>query len=109
MPIGDNARDRPRLRLAAYKTKAIVLANGVAWRRLSIPGADALLGRGVYYGVVAHRGLWGALGKDVVLIGGGNSAGQAAMLFSGYARSVTIMVRCRAACRRACRSILLRS
>jgi thioredoxin reductase (NADPH) len=74
------------------QTKAIVLANGVAWRRLSIPGADALLGRGVYYGA-SRTEVLGALGKDVVLIGGGNSAGQAAMLFSGYARSVTIMVR----------------
>jgi thioredoxin reductase (NADPH) len=74
------------------QTKAIVLANGVAWRRLSIPGADALLGRGVYYGASRTEALE-ALGKDVVLIGGGNSAGQAAMLFSGYARSVTIMVR----------------
>ncbi|MGA7201308.1 MAG: FAD-dependent oxidoreductase [Candidatus Cybelea sp.] len=74
------------------QTKAIVLANGVTWRRLSIPGADALLGRGVYYGAARTEAL-GARGKDVVLIGGGNSAGQAAMLFSGYARTVTIVVR----------------
>ena len=74
------------------QTKAIVLANGVTWRRLSIPGADALLGRGVYYGASRTEAL-GARGKDVVLVGGGNSAGQAAMLFSGYARSVTILVR----------------
>ena len=74
------------------QTKAIVLANGVTWRRLSIPGADALLGRGVYYGAARTEAL-GARGKDVVLVGGGNSAGQAAMLFSGYARSVTILVR----------------
>jgi thioredoxin reductase (NADPH) len=73
-------------------TKAIVLANGVAWRHLSLPGADALLGRGVYYGASRAEAL-DARGKDVFLIGGGNSAGQAAMLFSGYARSVTIMVR----------------
>ena len=74
------------------QTKAIVLANGVTWRKLSIPGADALHGRGVYYGAARTEAL-GVLGKDVVLIGGGNSAGQAAMLFSGYARSVTILVR----------------
>ncbi|HLY01980.1 MAG TPA: FAD-dependent oxidoreductase [Candidatus Cybelea sp.] len=74
------------------QTKAIVLANGVSWRRLSVPGADALLGRGVYYGASRTEAL-GARGKDVFLIGGGNSAGQAAMLFSGYARSVTIVVR----------------
>jgi thioredoxin reductase (NADPH) len=74
------------------QTKAVVLANGVEWRRLTLPGADALLGRGVYYGASRSEAL-NARGKDVFLIGGGNSAGQAAMLFSGYARSVTIMVR----------------
>ena len=74
------------------QTKAIVLANGVTWRRLTLPGADALLGRGVYYGASRTEAL-GARDKKVFLIGGGNSAGQAAMLFSGYARSVTIMVR----------------
>jgi thioredoxin reductase (NADPH) len=74
------------------QTKAIVLATGVTWRRLTLPGADALLGRGVYYGASRTEAL-GARGKDIFLIGGGNSAGQAAMLFSGYARSVTIMVR----------------
>ncbi|MGA2761353.1 MAG: FAD-dependent oxidoreductase [Candidatus Cybelea sp.] len=74
------------------QTKAIVLANGVEWRRLSLPGSDELLGRGVYYGASRSEALE-SLDKDVFLIGGGNSAGQAAMLFSGYARSVTIMVR----------------
>ena len=74
------------------QTKAIVLANGVEWRQLSLPGSDALLGRGVYYGASRTEAL-NARDKDVVLIGGGNSAGQAAMLFSGYAQKVTIMVR----------------
>jgi thioredoxin reductase (NADPH) len=64
----------------------------VAWRTLDVPGAKALLGRGVYYGASRAEAL-SARGKDVVLIGGGNSAGQAAMLFSGYAASVTILVR----------------
>jgi len=73
-------------------TKAIVIATGVAWRTLDIPGAKALLGRGVYYGASRAEAL-SARGKDVFLIGGGNSAGQAAMLFSGYAASVTILVR----------------
>ncbi|MBV9719208.1 MAG: FAD-dependent oxidoreductase [Candidatus Eremiobacteraeota bacterium] len=74
------------------ETKAIVLAIGVTWRRLSVPGIDDLLGRGVYYGAARTEAL-GARGKDVFLVGGGNSAGQAAMLFSGYARSVTLLVR----------------
>ncbi len=74
------------------ETKAVVLANGVTWRRLSVPGIEALLGRGVYYGAARTEAL-GARGKDVFIVGGGNSAGQAAMLFSSYARSVTILVR----------------
>ena len=73
-------------------TKAIVLASGVTWRKLTAPGVEALLGRGVYYGAARTEAL-GARGKDVFLVGGGNSAGQAAMLFSSYARSVTILVR----------------
>ncbi len=73
-------------------TAAIVVATGVTWRRLTAPGSDELLGRGVYYGA-ARTEARGVRGQDVFLIGGGNSAGQAAMLFSGYARSVTIMVR----------------
>jgi thioredoxin reductase (NADPH) len=74
------------------QTKAIVIATGVAWRTLDVPGAKALLGRGVYYGASRAEAL-SSRGKDVVLIGGGNSAGQAAMLFAGYAASVTILVR----------------
>jgi thioredoxin reductase (NADPH) len=74
------------------QTKAIVIATGVAWRTLDVPGAKALLGRGVYYGASRAEAL-SARGKDVFLIGGGNSAGQAAMLFSSYAARVTILVR----------------
>src|SRR6202042_3106345 len=51
-------------------TKAIVIATGVAWRTLDIPGAKALLGRGVYYGASRAEAL-SARGKDVFLIGGG--------------------------------------
>lgn len=70
----------------------IILAMGVTWRRLSIEGLDPLTGRGVYYGAV--RTAAGAMeGRDVYLIGAGNSAGQAAVFFSSYARSVTLVVR----------------
>ena len=72
--------------------KAIVLATGVSWRRLAIEGLDRLTGRGVYYG--AARTLAGAMqGCDLFLIGAGNSAGQAAVFFASYARSVTLVVR----------------
>ena len=73
-------------------TRAVVLACGVVWRRLSAPGVDALVGRGVYYGAARTEAL-GTRGKRVFLVGGGNSAGQAAMLFSGYADQVTLLVR----------------
>jgi thioredoxin reductase (NADPH) len=72
--------------------RAIVIATGVRWRTLASDGAAALVGRGVYYGAARTEAL-GTRGKDVFLIGGGNSAGQAAMFFSSYARSVTLLVR----------------
>jgi thioredoxin reductase (NADPH) len=72
--------------------RTIVLAPGVAWRKLDIPSLDRLRGRGVYYG--AARGEARTVqGKDVFLIGGGNSAGQAAIAFSSHANSVTLLVR----------------
>jgi thioredoxin reductase (NADPH) len=73
-------------------TRTIVLATGVTWRTLAIPGIERLTGVGVYYGAARSEAL-NTTGKDVFLIGGGNSAGQAAMFFSSYARSVTILIR----------------
>src|SRR5215213_8259857 len=73
-------------------TKAIIMANGVQWRRLDTPGVARLTGHGVYYGAAATEAL-GLRGQHVHLIGGGNSAGQAAMLFASYAESVTMLVR----------------
>ncbi|HEU4561290.1 MAG TPA: FAD-dependent oxidoreductase [Longimicrobium sp.] len=72
--------------------KAVVLACGVVWRKLTAPGVDGLVGRGVYYGAARTEAI-GTRGKRVFLVGGGNSAGQAAMLFSGYASEVTLLVR----------------
>jgi thioredoxin reductase (NADPH) len=72
--------------------KAIVLATGVQWRRLDVPGMERFAERGVYYGAAATEAL-GLRGCTVHLIGGGNSAGQAALLFSSYADSVTMLVR----------------
>jgi thioredoxin reductase (NADPH) len=71
---------------------AVILATGVEWRRLDIPGFERLVGHGVYYGAARAEALR-IRGKKVHLIGGGNSAGQAAMLFSSYAESVTMLVR----------------
>jgi thioredoxin reductase (NADPH) len=72
--------------------RVIVIATGVTWRELDAEGAAQLVGRGIYYGAAQTEAL-GARGKDVFLIGGGNSAGQAAMFFANYARSVTLLVR----------------
>jgi thioredoxin reductase (NADPH) len=77
---------------ARLTTKAVIMATGVQWRRLGTPGIDRLTGHGVYYGAAATEAL-GVRGRRIHLIGGGNSAGQAAMMFSSYAESVTMLVR----------------
>jgi thioredoxin reductase (NADPH) len=74
------------------QTKTVILATGVEWRRLEAEGIDRMLGKGVLYGA-ARTEARTVVGKDVFIVGGGNSAGQAAMFFSGYARSVTLLVR----------------
>ena len=73
-------------------TKAVVLANGVQWRRLDTPGVSRLTGHGVYYGASGAEA-FAIRGCRVHLIGGGNSAGQAALRFADYADSVTMLVR----------------
>jgi thioredoxin reductase len=83
LELSSGARLRPR---------AGVVATGVAYRRLEAPGVEERIGCGVAYGSApaqapTHRG------QDVVLVGGANSAGQAALHLAGYARSVTLVVR----------------
>ena len=74
------------------RARAVVVATGVSYRKLRVPGIDDLTGMGVYYGsaMSVARELEG---HDVIVVGGGNSAGQAAIHLSRFARSVTIMVR----------------
>ncbi|GGR93471.1 FAD-dependent oxidoreductase [Deinococcus sedimenti] len=74
------------------RARSVVLTVGVAWRRLPLPDAERFVGRGVWYGA-ARTEAPGTRGKDVYLIGGGNSAGQAAMFFSNYARRVSVLIR----------------
>jgi len=74
------------------RTRSLILASGVTWRELDVPGADALVGRGIYYGA-ARTEAQGCQGQKVYLVGGGNSAGQAAMFFANYASQVTMLVR----------------
>lgn len=71
---------------------ALMIATGVAWRKLDVPGLEALTGAGVYYGAAQAEAL-SCSGEDVYIIGGANSAGQAAMYFSKYARKITMLVR----------------
>ena len=72
--------------------RTLLLASGVEWRRLDVPGIDDLLGTGVYYGAGPSEAL-GCAGAHVVVVGGGNSAGQAVVRFSRYAVRVTLLVR----------------
>lgn len=74
------------------QARTIILATGVSWRRLATEGFDRLLGKGVYYGASRSEAA-STQGQDVHLIGGGNSAGQAALFFASHARSVTLVVR----------------
>jgi thioredoxin reductase (NADPH) len=72
--------------------RAVILATGVGWRRLEVAGVDRLLGRGVLYGASRPEAI-NVIGKKVFIVGGGNSAGQAAMFFSNYAAEVKVLVR----------------
>jgi thioredoxin reductase (NADPH) len=74
------------------RARTIILACGVAWRKLSIDGFDRLAGKGISYGAARSEAA-ATHGLDVHIVGAGNSAGQAAMFFSNHARSVTILCR----------------
>jgi len=71
---------------------ALLIATGVQYRTLDVPGVERLTGAGVYYGAAMTEAL-SCTGDDVCIVGGANSAGQAAMYFARYARQVTILVR----------------
>jgi thioredoxin reductase (NADPH) len=71
---------------------ACLIAVGVNYRRLMTPGVERLTGAGVYYGAAMTEAK-ACVNEDVYIIGGANSAGQAAMYFSKYARQVTMLVR----------------
>jgi thioredoxin reductase (NADPH) len=74
------------------RARTIILACGVTWRQLEIPGFDRLSGKGIFYGASRSEAP-NTHGLDVHIVGAGNSAGQAAMYFSTHARSVTILCR----------------
>ena len=70
----------------------VLLALGVHYRKLTIPGAERLTGRGIYYGAALVEAV-SCKDEDVYVVGGANSAGQAALHFARYARKVTMLVR----------------
>jgi thioredoxin reductase (NADPH) len=70
----------------------IILATGVSYRQLNAPGLADFTGRGVYYGSALTEAT-ACLGQDIYIVGGANSAGQAAVYLARHAKSVTIMVR----------------
>ena len=90
-----SAGDAYTLRLedgSDIRARAVVIATGVAWRRLGVPSVESLLGSGVFYGAAGSEA--DALRDEhVFVIGGGNSAGQAAVHLARRARSVTIVIR----------------
>ena len=77
---------------ATLRCHTILLATGVSYRTLDVPGSERLQGAGIYYGAgISEAPLY--RDQDIYLVGGANAAGQAAMYFSRYARSVTLLVR----------------
>jgi thioredoxin reductase (NADPH) len=71
---------------------AVVVASGVAWRRLGVPRLEAMVGAGVFYGAAGAEAR-AMEGQDVFVVGAGNSAGQAALHLAKHAASVTLLVR----------------
>ena len=72
--------------------RALLLCSGVSYRRLDAPGVDRFTGAGIYYGAALSEAT-SVAGEDIHIVGGANSAGQAAVFFSAHARTVTIVVR----------------
>lgn len=77
---------------AELSCHALLVATGVQWRKLDAPGIERLTGAGIYYGAAMTEAM-STKDEDVFVIGGANSAGQAAMYFSKYARRVVMLVR----------------
>src|SRR4029450_6319815 len=71
---------------------SVILATGVSYRTLDAPGVDDLCGRGIYYGSGTTEGP-ACAGQEVYIIGGANSAGQAAVYFARHAKRVRMLVR----------------
>jgi thioredoxin reductase (NADPH) len=87
--------DRRLVRLSGggeVAAEAVVVASGVAWRRLGVPELEALVGAGVFYGAAGAEAR-AMEGQEAFVVGAGNSAGQAALHLAKHAASVTLLVR----------------
>ncbi len=74
------------------KARAVIIAPGIAWRRIGVPRLERLVGSGVFYGAAGGEAR-AMEGRDVFVVGAGNSAGQATLHLARYARQVTMLVR----------------
>ena len=72
--------------------RVALLSTGLLWRRLDVPGAERLLGAGVYYGATLSEAST-CRDEEIFIVGGANSAGQAAVHYAKFARKVTMLVR----------------
>jgi thioredoxin reductase (NADPH) len=95
--VTDVRRDNDELVVAlsdsgSVRARAVLLAAGASYRRLGLPGLEALNGAGVFYGGAASEASR-VVGRDVYILGGANSAGQAALYLARFARRVTLIVR----------------
>jgi thioredoxin reductase (NADPH) len=96
-PVVSLARDRDLLVAglrdeSEVRARAVVIASGMSYRRLGVPALESLVGAGVFYGAGTIEAQ-AVAGEPVYVVGGGNSAGQAALHLSKHARQVTILVR----------------
>ena len=96
-PATSLARDRDLLVVglqdgSEVRTRAAVIASGMSYRRLGVPDLESLVGAGVFYGAGTIEAQ-AVAGKPAFVVGGGNSAGQAALHLAKHARQVTLLVR----------------
>lgn len=91
-PWPSDPRGAPPSAPETARARVVILTMGVSYRRLDVPGLEALIGTGVFYGASGAEAQ-AMEGREVVVIGGGNSAGQAAVHLANYAKQVTILVR----------------
>ncbi|MFE6649311.1 FAD-dependent oxidoreductase [Nocardioides sp. NPDC057772] len=91
-PVDEPEHQHVHVRGAQFCARTVVLAMGVTYRRLGVAGVDDLVGAGVYYGAATSMARE-MQGREVFVVGGGNSAGQAAIHLAKFAKAVTILVR----------------